>query len=99
MARRGCGTGGGILRRVIDAMKGVPWSWRRGPDPGFGRWRAARFGAALEVLDNDHAATATGAGRVMGCRRACGVVLRWRTDRRRRCGDQLLGARDVGPAA
>jgi hypothetical protein len=42
----------------------------RGPDRGFGRWRAARCAAAPEALDDDHAAAATRARRAMVC---CGA--------------------------
>ena len=40
-------------------------SWCRGPDCGLGRRRSARFAAAPEALDNDHATAATGAWRAM----------------------------------
>src|SRR6202047_2236768 len=45
-------------------------SWHRGSDRGFGRWRAAGCAAALEGLDDDHAAAATRAWRAMVC---CGA--------------------------
>src|SRR3954447_21180667 len=47
-------------------MKRSRWSWCRGPDPSLWRGRTARCRAALEDLDDDHAAAATGAGRALG---------------------------------
>ena len=80
-------------------------SWRRGPDPGIGRWRAAGCAASLEGLDDDHAATATRAWRAMVLHeagtaggRVCVVMLYRGIDRRRGHGDQFSGARDIGLA-
>src|SRR3954447_24379708 len=82
-------------------MKRSRWSWCRGPDPSLWRGRTARCRAALEDLDDDHAAAATGAGRAMVCRSAgglIGAVVLGRRIWRQRHGDQLPGARDVGLA-
>src|SRR5258708_5233652 len=68
-------------------MRRCSVSWHRGPERGFGRWRAAGCAAVPKALDDDHAAAATRAWRAMGC---CGagvqarVVARWRGVRR--CG-------------
>ena len=69
------------------------------PDPG-GRW-GTRCTAARKDLDNDHAAAAARARRVMiGCGvRIGGVVRCWLIDLRYWGGHQLPGARDVGLAA
>jgi hypothetical protein len=70
------------------------------PDPG-GRW-AARCTAGRKDLDNDHAAAAARARRVMigggGLRIGCVVRRRW-IDLRHWRGHQLLGTGDVGLAA
>src|SRR5260370_42566999 len=77
-------------------------SWRRGPAPGIGRWRAAGCAGALEGLNDDQAATAAGAWGAMVCLDAAvqaRVVVLWRRIdhwRRRGRGDQFSGARDIG---
>jgi len=91
------------LRLVRDALPalagaGMKRTRRQEPDvPG----RAARCGAARKDLDNDHAAAAARARRVMiGCGvRIGGVVRCWLIDLRYWGGHQLPGARDVGLAA
>ena len=67
-----------------------------------GRRRAARCRAALEALDDNHAAAATGAWRAVVYRGAgglIGVVVLGRWIWRDWNGEQLPGARDVGLAA
>src|SRR5215831_11433590 len=72
-----------------------------GPDPGAGgRW-TARCAAACKDLDNDHAAATARARRAMigrGVRIDCVVRGPW-IELRHWCGDQFLGAHDVGFAA
>jgi hypothetical protein len=61
-----------------------------------GGWRAAGFMAALEALDDGHAAAAAGTRRAMVASR---VVLVGRGgDRGRRHGEEFAGAGEVGPA-
>src|SRR3954462_15121017 len=82
-------------------MKRSRWSWCRGSDPGLWRRRAARCRAALEELDDDHAAAATRAWRAMVCRGAgglIGVFVLGRWIWRQRPGDQLPGSCDIGLA-
>ena len=64
LRQRGCGTGSGILRRV---MKWPRSSWCGSPDPGTIRGRAARCSATLEDFDNDHPPAAARAWRAMVC--------------------------------
>ena len=70
---------------------------------GIGRRRAARCAAALEDLDDDHAAAAARAWRAMVCRGAGGsvgvVALAGGSTAGIGRGDQLSGARDIGLAA
>ena len=73
-----------------------------GSGTGFGRWRAARYAAALEDLDDDHMAAAARAWRAMigGSAVSLGGIARHcRLCQRLRGGDQLPGARDIGFAA
>src|SRR4029077_15585047 len=89
-------------RQVVDAMRWPRSSWCRGPDAGTTRW-AARYAAALEDFDDDHAAAAARAWRAMVCRNGLNLIgviaydrrIGWRHGR----GDQFSGTRDVGVAA
>ena len=56
--------GSGAPQRV-EATNRPRRSWGCGPDPALGGRRPARCRAALEALDDNHAAAATGAWRAI----------------------------------
>src|SRR6516225_11032585 len=87
-----------MSRRRDSATRRWQVSWRRGTDPGVGRWWGAGYAAARKDLDNDHAAAAARARRAIigrGVRIGC-VVRGRRVDLRYCGGHQLFGARDIG---
>ena len=105
--RQGSGAGNGMFRRGECCNAGDKDDHRlRFRFRHWGR-RAARYAAALEDLDDDHAAAAAGTWRAtLGCGAAASAVpllsciaRRCRLCQRLRGGDQLPGACDVGFAA
>jgi hypothetical protein len=89
-----------MSRRRNSATRRWQVSWRRGTDPGVGRWWGAGYAAARKDLDNDHAAAAARARRaIIGRGVWIGCVVRCRRiDLRYRGGHQFPGARDTAPA-